>query len=93
MCAEVRCHRVALTCACPCCVLQFKIALEELRAGAELKTVSPNIHINALFRADEKSAPVVVELQLYHLAILAMKLESHRLYDWTRATSIYDLLR
>lgn len=70
---------------------QYKDACEELARGEELRTLSPNIHLNVVI--EERGKPMVCEIQIYHLGILALKHESHLLYSITRAGSVEELIR
>ena len=59
---------------------QFKDAANEHRAGGELRTVSPNLHLNCLFKhvIDGVELSVMAEVQIYSTAILEIKKEGHK---------------
>ena len=52
----------------------------------------PNIHINAVFRAKESCAPIIVEIQVHHKEVMRLGGKDHTLYEIKRAKSIKDLL-
>ena len=85
----------ALThCSCARTCPQFKVAWDEICAGKVLKTVSPNLHINALFYPTGKKdcVPIMVEIQVYLEDILSLKTDSHKRYELFRAKSVEELL-
>ena len=51
----------------------------------------PNIHINAIFKAD-RCAPIVVELQVHHKEVMQLGERDHKLYEIKRAKTVEELL-
>ena len=75
-----------LTNACLSVRAQFKDAASELRRGEALRTMSPNLHVNCLFKhtVGDAEVSIVVELQVHILAILQTKREAHKARATTR---------
>ena len=64
--------------------LQFRDAIAEFRSGEALRTVSPNLHANCLFKHTFDGGTeicIVVELQIHISAILETKREAHKVRD------------
>ena len=57
--------------------------MSELRSGEALRTMSPNLHVNCLFKHTVGDAEVciVVEVQVHISAILETKREAHKVRE------------
>ena len=73
---------------------QFKDAATELRRGEALRTMSPNLHVNCLFKhtVGDTEVCIVVELQVHISAILETKREAHKVRETKCARDFYSFI-